>query len=282
MKKRKLWTILIVIASTFNIGAQTLFMSDNQKLVEQAIKGGLFIVRQTYQLEDTTTHQRFGRYGNPAFGQATSLAVRSADGCIIASAVLSPWESDDNFARYRDSHRPILSRAYSMELGDTAKTPISITTDTIVSLLRGLSIMQDTISGGFESRYYQDPTDGWTVWVSGDSTINDYQGLQEPTLTIIRRSIEFGPDSVSYAVAPPQVQRKIWGGIFVVPEQTEIGQITFYLGGVMIMDKATGSWVVIPMKMQEVTRASVGENELTPLSEPVVGKKKKNRKSKRH
>lgn len=252
-----------------------MFKSPNQQFVEQAIKGGIFIIRQTYQLEDTVTKQRFGRYGNDEFGAATYLSIRTTDGYIIDTNVLSPWETDNNFSRYRNSHKPVLSRSYSMEIGDSVMKLFSFSLDSINFKHRKLSLLCPAdSSSGFCCKSYKRPTEGWVVWLSNDSTINEYRGLKAPELTIYRRTVEFHPDSITYAIDAPNTTNKIWGGIFVVPEQVEIGLITFYLGGAIVKDVALNKWVIVPLTKQCDYSFTRPEDELTPLNEIVVNKRK--------
>lgn len=274
--------IMILLFTPFIMMGQ-IFKSQNQQFVEQAIKDGIFVIRQTYQLEDTTTNQRFGRYGNEEFGFAASLAIRTTDGYVVDSNILFPWDTDSNFSRYRDSHRPVLASSYSMEFGDSIMTQISFTLDSVNSNQRKLSILcpTDYSSVGFDSKRYNGSTEGWVVWISNDSIISKYDGQKNPELTIFKRTIEFKADSVLYPIDTPNTTKEIWGGIFVVPEQTGIGQITFHLGGVIVKDVESNEWAVVPVIKQSASTSLRPEDELTPLNEAVANKKKtkKNKKN---
>lgn len=244
-----------------------IFKSQNQQFVEQAIRGGIFIIKQTYQLEDTATQQRFGRYGNEEFGAFSSLAVRSSDGYLADSRLLSPWETDSNFARYRSSHRPVIARSYSMELGDSIMKPISFSAD---SLNVGRSRLAKLCPGdstfvGFENKRYDRPTEGWIVWLSNDTTIDGFKGRKAPEFTIFKRTVDFHPDSIAYGIDAPETTKQLWGGIFVVPEQTEVGQITFFLGGALVKDLESEKWLVATPARPATAVSARPEDELTPL-----------------
>jgi len=276
--------IILLIFTPFLMMGQ-IFKSSNQQFVEQAIKNGIFVIRQTYQLEDTTTQQRFGRYGNEEFGAYSSLAIRTSDGFIVDSQLLSPWETDSNFSRYRTSHRPIIARAYSMELGDSIMSPITFSTDSLnFGHLRLAKLCpQDSSFVGFDNKRYKSPTEGWVVWLSNDSTINESIGHKKPVFTIFKRTVGFHPDTLTYKIDTPNISKQLWGGIFVVPEQTEIGQITFFLGGVIVRDIESNEWILVAPIGQTTTVLTRPEDELTPLSQQPTdnNKRKKDKKKKK-
>ena len=274
--------IILLVFTPFIMMGQ-IFKSPNQQFVEQAIRNGIFLIKQTYQLEDTTTLQRFGRYGNDEFGSYSSLAIRTSDGFIVDSQLLSPWETDSNFTRYRASHRPVLARSYSMEFGDSIMSPMTLFTDSLnIEQSRLVKLCpEDSSFVGFENKRYNSPTEGWIVWLSNDSTINEFKGHKIPEFTIFKRTIDFQQDSVSYKIDAPNTSKKLWGGIFVVPEQTEIGQITFFLGGVIVKDIESGEWAVVSPIHRATVDVMRPEDELTPLNQQPVDKKKNNKKKKK-
>lgn len=275
--------ITILIFSSVSLSSQVIVKSQSQSFVEQAIKDGIFVIRQTYQLEDTITQQRFGRYGNEEFGAYSSLAFRTSDGFIVDSQLLSPWETDSNFSRYRTSHKPVMAQAYSVEFGDSIMSPITYSTDSLnLGQLRLAKLCpQDSSFVGFDNKIYKSPTEGWVVWLSNDSTINESIGLKKPDFTIFKRTVEFHPDTMSYRIDTPNISKQLWGGIFVVPEQTAIGQITFFLGGVIVREIESNEWILVPSVGQTTTVLARPEDELTPLLQQPVDKKKKNKKKKK-
>ena len=274
--------IILLIFTPFLMMGQ-IFKSSNQQFVEQAIKDGIFVIRQTYQLEDTTTQQRFGRYGNEEFGAYSSLAIRTSDGIIADSQLVSPWETDSNFSRYRTSHKPVIAQAYSKELDDSIMSPITFSIDSLnLGQLRLAKLCpQDSSFVGFDIKKYKSPMEGWVVWLSNDSTISESIGLKKPDFTIFKRTVEFHPDTVSYKIDTPNISKQLWGGIFVVPEQTEIGQITFFLGGVIVREIDSNEWILVTPVGQTTTVLARQEDELTPLRQQPVDKKKKNKKKKK-
>lgn len=273
--------ILFIFVPFLSMGQ--IFKSPNQQFVEQAIKDGFYILKQAYQLEDTVTNQRFGRYGNEDFGSISCLAIRTEEGSILSKNVLSPWVQDENYSRYRDSHRPILSKGTTIEFGDSVFSEINLTHDTLCRIGNNDALLcrVDSLNRGFEIKAYENPKDGWIVWLSSDSIISQYAGKKHPDYTIYKKHIEFHTDSISYKVETPTTTKHIWGGVFLVPEQTGIGQITFFLGGVLIKDYDTENWALVAIKPnQQAVSSTRQEDELTPSGTP-IRKEKKNKKKKK-
>lgn len=270
--------LILFIFTPFFIMGQ-IFKSANQQFVEQAVKNGIFIIKQTYQLEDTTTQQRFGRYGNDDFGAFTSLAIRTSDGYLVDSCLLYPWTTDSNYSRYRSSHKPVLASSYSMDFGDSIMSPISFVPDSLNYHRYRLTKLnpQDSSYLGFENRIYKKPTEGWAVWLSSDSILNEFKGHKKPELTIYKRTIDFHPDSLFCKIDAPNTSNRLWGGIFVVPQQTAIGQLTFFLGGVFVKDFESEEWIVVSPICQTTANGLRPADELTPLK-PAANDNKKIRK----
>jgi len=258
---------------------QTIVKSQGQTLVEAAIHKGIYVIKQSYQLEDTVTHQRFGRYGKEEFGSTASLAIRTMGGIIVDSKILVPWEQDKNFTKYKDTHKPVLSRSMSIEFGDSVKSPVNLRIDSLHSYGPVTYIgSTDTILRGLKTKPYVQSTEGWVVWIANDSIIDKYNGIENPEFIIFKQAIDFAPDSISIKIDVPNTTKEVWGGIFVVPEQTEIGQITFFLGGVIVKDAESKGWVVIPPLPQATSILSEPKDELTPLNESIQGEEKNKKK----
>lgn len=283
---KRLLLIFMLLAITVNSIAQSGIFSPNQQLIEAAIKNGIIIICQSYQLEDTTTHQRYGRYGNKEFGKSYSIGVKVNGGIVVTNKTMKPWEYDNNYSRYRDSHKPILYQTTVKELSDSSFTQINIGIDSIGSP-HGISIISDTVSyngQGFQHRKYDGKTDGWIVLVTSPVDIQDCDSSRTVDHIIYRKNIEYHPDSLSYTIDVPQSTKKIWGGIFVVPQQTQIGELTFNLGGI-IVETSPSSWQMFPIEdtLYQVDNVTKPTDELTPTlsqspKESIEKGKKKNKR----
>jgi hypothetical protein len=128
---------------------------------------------------------------------------------------------------------------------------------------------------------FRESVEGWLVWITADKAIIESEKAST-SLSIYKKAIEFNSDSLKYEVEAPQVSRIIWGGIFIVPVQTEIGQLTFKLGGVVVASGLNQWRLEVPTfpELPVVSAPTAGE-ELTPLNESDSSdNKKKNKKKK--
>ncbi len=274
---KKILIVLIFVPLTV---MGQIFKSTNQQFVEQAIKGSMFVIKQAYQLEDSVSGQRFGRYGNDVFGTSSTLAVRIQDGIVCDSEVFRPWSVDENYSRYQNTHIPVLSQTSRMELGDSIWNVLKLPIDSI-TIKNRLYAINDSVnfSDGLIIKQYDKPIEGWVVWLSNDSIIAKYEGQNMPEFTIYKKTFDFTPDSISYKIDRPQSNKNVWGGIFVVPQQTSIGIIQFDLAGVLIKSAENDNWELQkPILRREKDRNENHHDELTPLiSTPTKKKNKKKR-----
>ena len=77
--------------------SQSIFNSPNQKMVEDAVKDGIILVRQNFQLKDTMTQQRYGRNHGDSFGSQYCIAAKVKSGLCVSKRFRNPWEYDDNY-----------------------------------------------------------------------------------------------------------------------------------------------------------------------------------------
>lgn len=262
------------------------FQTSNQQMIKDAIYGGLIVIEQSYQLEDTTTHQRFGRYGNAEFGKSYSLAVKLKDGLCVTDNAVHPWAYDENYARYRESYKPVLYKTRYRELSDSLMCDILLMSD-IPECLGGshLYFVRDSImlqGKGFQTDCSKGKRDGWIVWVTSTIGMELCDSAVTSNYTIYKQEFELTSNSIEYAVNPPQTDKQIWGGIYVVPVQNGVGQLLFKLVGVLIK-KEDGWMMTLPEIPERFTNRENVESregmELTPVGKEKKGKenKKKNK-----
>lgn len=279
MKKIVIMVVLLPIMCYAQFEAN-MFSTNNQKLIEQAIRSGFILVEQAYQLEDSITHQRFGRYGNDIFGKSRSLGVRVGKDVLVSKSILFPWENDENFERYRASYTPIIVNSAFIELNDTTQTHVVISRDNMINVTRSLISLPDSSLAmkGFTTEKIAGLSKGWLVWITSEKTMQEWDSLSIVP-SIYKKTIDFSADIREYEVEALQTSNHIWGGVFIIPKQTQIGQLTFILGGILVKSE-DNKWTLESIVMSEdgITQQS---DELTPLDESVSGKKNKKKKDKK-
>lgn len=297
---RILSVILVCFISVFAKAQETLSLnfnlfSTNQQIVSDATKGGIVIVSQSYQLEDTITHQRFGRYGNLEFGKGFSVGVKVPNGIIVTNEYIEPWNTDVNFYRYRNSHKPVRFKQQARELNDSVIREKYLDVSSAHSLyISKLYLLQDTtvdIANGIAIDTLPGDKEGWMLWLVSDNVIEAADSVYNESFIIHKKTLTVSTDSLEIKIDAPNTEKKVWGGIYIVPKQTAVGQITFLLSGIAIKDM-TGKWsVVMPFLNSAPTSIAEPVNDLTPInpeitkdddSHKVKDKKIKKRKTKKN
>ena len=234
-------------------------VSGNQKFVEDAVKDGLFIVNQKYCLVDDSL-RHFGSDNRDYFGQTISLGVKANDGYIVDLRASAPQKFDPNFNAYADRYTARIKKTEYCMIGDTLFKPLSYSeteTDTLVA--ERIFYQKNNVfeNKGFMVDNANGDKSGWLVWVLSDD--------KEYSLQIVRGNLKFIASSTEYSiekVITPE-NKTIVGGVFVVPQNTAIGQVTFKLAGVI--GKNAEQWFVV--RIPGNTGLSSVAADLTPLNE---------------
>lgn len=249
-----------------------LFYSPNQQIVESAIRNGIFILSQDYQLKDCNTNEYFGRNGQEEFGRIFSLGVKVENGYCYFDQIQRPWLYDSNFERYRDSHIPEVYRTRFKEFTDSLMTDF-----TSFSQKRSVELYPETIyympdSVSFKGKGLKADSTignklGWIVWVIANKAIAETDQVDSLSYVIYRKELEVKEDIREYTISAPNTNHTVLGGIFVEPIQSEIGQLTFNIIGIILSKE--GKWnILTPFKKSDFS-SNISQNadvdELTPI-----------------
>ena len=277
MKRIIIALFFIVIVCQMHAQLNNLFVfnpSSNQELIEDAVKDGIYIIKQSYQIKENATGRMFGVDGKNEFGSSYSLAVKSTMGFYIYDVAARPWIYDNSFKQLeQNKYSPVLSSTSIYKI-DSKGDFEAVQTGTIVSLNEELVYridVQKPDSVGFSLLKTKGVLTGWVVLLT---TEKDSKLADKPLFdySIYRREITIGDDlTVSFEAA--QETKTVIGGFFVVPENTGIGQITFRLAG--LIQETEGKWIIALINETNITPSNLStdassadsERKLTPVSE---------------
>lgn len=278
--RKVLFVSLAIIASqafAFAQWSQSMFNSPNQQLVEDAVRNGIVLIRQDYQLRDTLTNQKYGRNHEAYFGTVYSIAAKVQNALSVSDKFVSPWEYDSNYEHYRSSqYQPIIFKTMIRELSDSTFTELQYDNNNIRALKDGIVYYVDSLSHpnrGFIIDQSKGEKDGWLVWVCSSDTTQ----LSNASLSLVtykyKATIEEG--LTKYSVKRPTVSVGILGGIYVCPRTTTIGTVEFMFEGLIIPD-GNDNWQFYAIcgtnddltNVSETT--SEAENTLTPVSDDSI------------
>ena len=272
---KNLFFVLFFFAG-LNAAAQQLpslgALSGNQQLIEDAVKNGIFIVRRCYRLQDVTaeTPTFFGWQNLNYFGETYSLAVKVKDGYYLSDRAVRPWMYDAKFEQYAENERfaPVISASeYKMTEGSIF-TVLPVNSDTIKETSANrIYLAQDTAvfhQNGFFVDNSNGTKSGWLVWLVAGKPLEE-DNSQTPEFMIYRSELTFEQGKDSYEIRDPATNQHIVGGFYFLPKFTDVGQINFYLCG--ILHHENDKWQVVRMNstINTAPRTDAESGGLTPI-----------------
>ena len=269
----------------FNFGLST----DNQELIRKSMEKSLIVMNSSYQLKDTVTNEYYGRHGRDEFGRTYSIGIKVKGGYYLSDKAVHPWMYDNNFNRYRETYLPVFYKGYYKELQDSTLTEIGKRSEYLQTEIYPQQFYFRNDSAlfngkGFEPECQIGKKDGWLVWLVADKPITESDSITSTSYIIYRKTLEIKEGYQEYNIDAPSTDKTIWGGIYVVPESTDIGQITFRLSGVLV--EKEGKWAVLTAVSQNSNECVIindeneGNNALTPIRKEET-KNKKNKKNRK-
>lgn len=285
MKKYLLhWLICLVSVTSFG---QTFITSSNQKMVEDAVKDGIILVRQYYQLKDTTVHpvQYYGRNNQADFGMSLSLGILFENGYLSGIEAFNPWMQDDNFIEFKNSkYVPVLSRTEFRTFSSFHFDSLQICNE-IIPLQEGHIFMpKDSLfaSKGFTCNKDIGKQECWLVWITSQEEFRNESDSLNLALTTYRIDITVEKGNSIYNIPSPPFKKNIIGGFLISPVVTAIGNISFRL--VALLEKKQDEWQAVLIKplLAEVpaVEENLSERSLTSSTRPAYpqnNKKKRKR-----
>jgi hypothetical protein len=259
MKRIRLFS-LVCLAFVQPVNAQFALRSlnsSNQQLIEEAVRDGLFVVRQSYQLRDSVT--AYGWNNLPQFGTTYSLGVKAVDGYYLDDKAVNPWQYDPKFDEYRDSkqYTPVISQSDCFQLSDSTfrKVTFRLPPESVES--SKFQFVTDSLfaNKGFAVDNSDGAKAGWLVWVvSADSL--DKINAEALSLLIYRSELKFEAGKNAYKIDAPTSSKTVVGGIYIVPKIEGIGKISFYLSG--IANRQEGDWRIVRLGESEAEASKQG------------------------
>ena len=265
MKQTMLFLMLALAVQAMGQGIAT----PNQTMVRRAVEPTLWVVRSGYKLQDTTG-QYYGRSGRDEYSQGFTLSV-GVDGSLLSMGmVATPWERDDSFDRYRQTHTPVLSSLACRHLSDSLYTTIPLPAETVQGQFLTLGLAEGSLN-----RHVGSASDGWLLWVYVADTL-DHVGTTHteavsysirPDETATQRRVS--PPRIPLGVRSSEARCRAIGAVWVVPTYPGEGIVRFCLGGIAVPDEGGWNLTLFP-----ITPA----DELTPSTNPSQNKSDKKKK----
>lgn len=281
--------VLLFLAAAFICGTASaqlnlgsILKSSTQQIVERAVESGLVVMRQEYQLEDTTTLQRYTWDNRPEFGSARGFAVITRRGVVARKSLIEPWSGDSRYEKYRGSkYRPVVSNTMIRSVQDSVWRVIGIgSADSLKQF--GCSewhYAQDSIYGkrGFEFDLEKGEKSGWLVMLTASQ--EEYSDTEPLTIVSYMTKIEVG-DEPTCVVEHPTSSRYVIGGVYLNPVYDGFGTMELRIVG--MLDIEGEEWrVTLPVEATptieeevvdtgELTLVEGGSNMGEEVETPIV------------
>ena len=290
---KKLSIIILFIAAAITVSAQlpqefgrfkraakVHQSTPEHEMISKIAKDGAFIFSQSYQLEDSVG-KFFGLSGNKEFGSENTLAIKVKNGYLIYDIARVPWDYNPRFTKFKKRYTPVLFPSQYAELNAEARY------DSIFYKNEGLvTIYPEQLYGmksdiffndGFSVAHHVGNSDGFLIWYIQPSDM-DMNTTTNLDIVVIPEKIEISDDrSKEYQVSYPQVNGKIMGGLYIVPEISSVGRLDFIINGILIgsqddwklvcpftnTENVFSSTTNIPVKAEEEIDIELTPNEIT-------------------
>ena len=251
--------------------------SGNQQLIEEAVKGGIFIIRQSYQLKDTNTDELYGLHNAEHFGYTVSLGIKAQNGYYLDNRAVEPWRYDNTFIEYNDQKQylPVISESKYWSLtNDSVFSDLPYDKDKLKALSSGqFYFAQDSLfnNQGFDTDNSDSNKEGWLVWVVSPDSMKAAAN-ESFSLLVYRNELTFEPGKNAYKIKEPPTDNWVLGGFYVVPEVTGIGKISFCLSG--LLNKKDGYWQVVRLTESIYKREIISDKPIKEGLTPIQQKRK--------
>lgn len=232
---KKILLILISVFTVLNVFSQIYVQSPTQQMVEDAVSNGIYVIEQSYQIRENATGRMYGSDGKNVFGTTFSLGFKATKGFYVYDKAARPWEYDSNYKQLeKDRYTPVISSTTAYKIGKSNNYDV-VKTDTVISLndenVWRLDV-EKTDSTGFSILKTRGTLMGWVVLATIEKGA-DLADNPDVNNSIYRRELVINDEDKTISFDAAHELREVVGGIFVVPENTGIGQITFRLAGLI-------------------------------------------------
>lgn len=268
--KRIIVSIAVLIASLNCAVAQfsqSLFNSSSQQFVEQAVKDGIVLLRQDYQLLDTLSNTRYGWNHQEVFNSIYSVGFKVEGGYVVNERFVRPWNFDQRYRELRDTtYVPVISRTRSKSMADTVYTDVKYNPDYKRSIRDSLIYRVDSLTHerrGLRIDSSLGEKEGWLIWVtSADSLLQENTQLSVVTY---KHQITIEENKKEYALPKPATSKNIVTGILVVPNNTQIGVLDFQIIG-YAYQRGDDRYVIRDVDIATIPEQNNNVSLLTPVS----------------
>lgn len=267
---RKYFLLLLFISTKLfaqlEIGSLT---TSGQKITENAVKGSVSVIKQSYQVKNKKTGKIYGRSGRKDFGHSFSIAIKSEHGFLLTEKGLKPWLYDESFKKVENDYEPVISMTDIRVIRAESKfiqCPMKIQSQQPAEGIWIANIADSLNTDKLEIDNENGVKDGWLIWFYSpkDSKADE---LGAVSLQSVNKKIDVKDDK-SIDIDEPANSNHVLGGVYVCPYFIGGGHIVYKFVGMVV--KIENKWKLqIPFVGMSHENSSVEPDEM-PQEEPNV------------
>lgn len=242
-----LYVCLLGSAQQLNRGlhAFSVINSPSQQLVEQAVKNGVYLIQQSYELSDSVGNM-YGLGGRRAFGIDYSIGLKINDGLIINNHTVAPWKYNIKYKKYSSKYKPVLFETKISPLGLKASyADIEYNADSVQTYVEEWLYYTPTSfleGSGFVLGGDSGINEGWIVWITKKANTN-LSTAADLEFSAVKKSVVLTENLKElYPIDSISTSDEIIGAFFIKTEITGIGRILFRLCG--MAEKQDNQWML--------------------------------------
>lgn len=252
--------LFLTMAMLFtNAIAADLFMSNNQKMVSDALSKAFFVIETPYNIQDSTG-VAYGR-NHTFFNRSYTLGLHAKEGLAIHAKALYPWIGDADFDKYKHAYTPVLRTSCIRELDGTVDSLLLDTTVWKKQCLGDVSYYLSKQNASLKHGVQLDTTfvgEGWMVWITANTQMSKMDSTTKTHYLVYRKSFDLTQkDTCAIGALPFSADEYVWGGAWFIPHFDGMGKIDFLLAGICF--KNGDDWFLSRSYLEEITK------EIIPL-----------------
>lgn len=242
---KKLILALILCATYCGAHAQSLA----NDLIERAIKNGIVLLRQDYQMLNEDDEPIGNKSGLDCYGRTYTCGVRVGEGdFLVTKEFVAPWWSNESIVKSEKRH-PEVSYSGFLTLKTIDFEQFDCDVESAEEVIANhLYTVSGSESEGFELDEEYGKKRGYAVWLKSSNAFSLQVVPSGLTLDIQPYSVSTTEGSYIYDVAK-QPTGNVIGGVFLVPSIKKTGEITIKVNG--MFEKRGGVWKFISIGKEE-------------------------------
>lgn len=240
--KRHLTFLLFLLCATM----QAQDMANN--LIENAIKQGVILFREDYQLLNEDDEPIANKAGQDCYGRSYTCGVRTGESSfLVIKDCVAPW-TNQSIVKSEKRH-PEISYSGFLTLSTIDFEQFDLDPESAEEVIPNhIYRVEGSEVEGFDVDPESGRKKGYAVWLKAENSFCLTSVPSGLSLDIAPFNINTRAGSYVYDVEK-QPEGNVVGGVFITPRVDKVGKISLYVNG--LFEKRGGVWKFISLGTEE-------------------------------